>query len=55
MLGKLKDVIFVSNLTKATETAVNMSSQALHMSPGDAGRRSRSPAANRKKLAAKRK
>ncbi|KAK9984179.1 hypothetical protein SO802_033704 [Lithocarpus litseifolius] len=55
MLGKLKDVILVSNLTKATETAVNMSSQALHLSPGDAGRRSRSPAANRKKLTAKRK
>lgn len=56
MLGKLKDVILVSNLTKATETAVNVSSQALHMSPGDGcDRRSRSPAANRKKLTAKRK
>uniref|UniRef100_A0A7N2N3A0 Uncharacterized protein n=1 Tax=Quercus lobata TaxID=97700 RepID=A0A7N2N3A0_QUELO len=54
MLEKLKDVILVSNLTKATETAVNMSSQALHTSSGDAGRRSRSPAANRKKLTAKR-
>ncbi|XP_075642569.1 uncharacterized protein LOC142613932 isoform X2 [Castanea sativa] len=55
MLGKLKDVILISNLTKATETAVNMSSQALHMSPGDDGRRSRSPAANRKRLTTKRK
>nr|XP_023872835.1 uncharacterized protein LOC111985421 isoform X2 [Quercus suber] len=55
MLGKLKDVILVSNLTKATETAVNVSSQALHMSPGDGCDRRSSPAANRKKLTAKRK
>ncbi|GLT63991.1 hypothetical protein SLA2020_365110 [Shorea laevis] len=37
MLDKLKDVILISNLTKATETAVNFSSQALRnaSSPGD--------------------
>ena len=55
-MDKLKDVILVSNLSKTTETAINMSSQALHnaFSAGD-GRGSRSPAAKRRTLAAKRK
>lgn len=51
-LEKLKDVILISNLTKATETAVNASSQAFHnaLSAGDV-LGSRSHAGKKKKAA----
>uniref|UniRef100_A0A2N9H0R9 Uncharacterized protein n=1 Tax=Fagus sylvatica TaxID=28930 RepID=A0A2N9H0R9_FAGSY len=55
VMDKLKDVILVSNLSKTTETAINMSSQALHNAfSAGAGRGSRSPAAKRRNLATKR-